>query len=191
MRRCTCQMAVVVSFLAWVYAMNQWSLLFTVHRKPAFQMNTEVLPPRFPFESSSSEDSTLTLRVTKKNIAAGAIVTASPTATMVGNAAVFAAQHVQHKETRSDANANGINLTNHLDVLHRKTNEHNELIHTAFFSLGHRLHRSAAAWHCAKSMGDVMHFRFHWGCSASSGGGGASDDQPQQKQSSVLGRTDG
>jgi hypothetical protein len=38
----------------------------------------------------------------------------------------------------------------------------NEVIHRAFFGLGHRLHRSAAAWHLAKSLGNVTHFRFHW-----------------------------
>jgi hypothetical protein len=38
----------------------------------------------------------------------------------------------------------------------------NEIIHRAFFGLGHRLHRSAAAWHLAKSLGNVTHFRFHW-----------------------------
>jgi hypothetical protein len=179
-------MAVVVSFLAWVYVMNQWSLLFTVHRKPAFELNTEVLLPRFPFETSSSEDSTSMLRTTKKSIGAEAVVTASPTAKTVGDATVVAARHVQQEEMRSDANANGIDPTNHLDVLHGKMNEHNELIHRAFFGLGHRLHRSAAAWHLAKSLGDVTHFRFHWeSCSASSGGGGTADDQPQQQSSEV------
>jgi hypothetical protein len=38
----------------------------------------------------------------------------------------------------------------------------NEIIHRAFFGLGHRLHRSAAAWHLAKSLGNVTHYRFHW-----------------------------
>ncbi|KAG7357810.1 Nodulation protein Z NodZ [Nitzschia inconspicua] len=38
----------------------------------------------------------------------------------------------------------------------------NEVIHRAFFGLGHRLHRSAAAWHLAHTLTNITHFRFHW-----------------------------
>jgi hypothetical protein len=41
-----------------------------------------------------------------------------------------------------------------------------EVIHRAFFGLGHRLHRSAAAYHLAthplKENATITHFRFHW-----------------------------
>jgi len=47
----------------------------------------------------------------------------------------------------------------------------NEIIHRAFFGLGHRLHRSAAVYHLARSLSSssqeheqpiITHLRFHW-----------------------------
>jgi hypothetical protein len=90
---------------------------------------------------------------------------------------------------KSDGNSSHVPLHTaapSMAKLPHTTNVQNELIHRAFFGLGHRLHRSAAAWHLAKTLQNVTHFRFHWeSCQSSVTGDSYQTDNANSSKNGV------
>jgi len=129
---------------------------------------------------------------------------------------------------QDDRNRQGFNLTKASEHRHQHRHRHrhqrlhrkspgvtvvNEIIHRAFFGLGHRLHRSAASYHLTQSLSSprtlqsaaggtdpasvdqsqeqptITHLRFHWeSCLANDGRGNATvfDGKDEEKEYNVF-----